>query len=116
MLYERLIFLAVIILSMGLVAFVFFRLFRLLISYRITDKDIKILLFHFIPIYKIPFTNIEKIYEQKFHEVFLIPGWHFPSMIFSKRVTIELKDAWFKYVFLTPKDTNSFIQEIKRFI
>jgi len=104
------------ILVMGVVAFTFFRLFRLITAYKITDDCIKVLLFHFIPIYKIKFTNIEKIYEQQFHEVALVPGWHFPSRVFGRRVTIELKDAWFKFAFLTPEDTSAFISEIQKHV
>lgn len=92
---EGLIAITIGLVGIAVLLFLGFKVFRLLVGYEIADDSIKVLLFHYIPIYKIPFTNIEKIYLQRFHEVVIVPGWHFPSRIFSRRVTIELKNSWF---------------------
>ena len=47
-----------------------------LFSYKITDSDIRVLLFGIIPIYWIPFRKIKKIHEAPFYEVALVPGVH----------------------------------------
>lgn len=98
---------------MGMFLFVCTYLFSFLIKYKITDKDIKILLFNFILIYKIPFEKIIKISSIPFYETIFTPGLHFLKYIFARRVVIEMKDTWFRYVFLTPKDIDGFIKNVK---
>jgi len=114
MILERILWLAGTIILMGLAAFVFFRLFRVLIAYKITDKNITVLLFHFLPIYRVRFEKIVKMHSARVHEVAVIPGWHFPSRVFGRRVVIEMKDTWFRYAFLTPENPDAFISEIKK--
>ena len=111
---NRLLLVALIILSMGVALTLALQLFRLLIGYKVTDKDIAILLFHLVPIYRIPFRKIKKIYSAPMYEVMLIPGLHFPSRVFSRRVVIERRNTWFKFAFLTPKDPDAFIADVKR--
>lgn len=107
-----LIFLTVV--SMGTVLYLFFQLFRLFFSYKITDKDITVLLFHFLPIYRMPFEKIVKIHSAPFHEVALVPGMHLFTRVFARRVVIEMKDRWFIFAFLTPENPDAFISEIKK--
>lgn len=98
----------------GIILFVAFYLFRFLFKYEITEKNIRILLFRFIPIYKIQFSKIEKTYIARFHEVFLIPGLHFLRLPFRKTIVIEMRDTMIKFAFLTPDDPDAFISEIKK--
>ena len=98
----------------GILLFIGFYLFRFLFKYEITDKNIKILLFRFIPIYRIQFSKIEKTYIARFHEVFLIPGLHFLRRPFRKTIVIEMRDTMIKFAFLTPDDPEKFFEEFKK--
>lgn len=113
MVVENLLLLAAVIPSMALGLFLLFQLFRLFFSYKITDKDITILLFHFLPIYRIPFEKIVEIHSAPFHEVALVPGMHLFTRVFARRVVIEMKNKWFVFAFLTPENPDAFIAEVK---
>lgn len=89
-------------------------LFRLLFSYKITSKGIQVLLFNKFPIYRIPFQKIDSIYTANFLQVALVPGLHFPTRIFKKRVVIKTNGTMFRYVFLTPKGPDGFIKDIQK--
>lgn len=114
MILENLQLLAIVILLMGLALYALLFLFRLLFAYKITDKDITVLLFHIVPIYRIPFTKIVEMHSAPVHEVALIPGMHLFRYPFGKRVVIEMRNTWFKFAFLTPSDTEAFIAEVKK--
>lgn len=114
MITDNLLLLAIVIPLMALGLFLLFQLFRLFFSYKITDKDITVLLFHFLPIYRIPFEKIVEMHSAPFHEVALVPGMHLFTRVFARRVVIEMKDRWFIFAFLTPKDPDAFISEIKK--
>src|SRR5450631_484651 len=87
---------------------------NLLLSYEITNSDIRVLLFGVIPIYWIPFRKIKKMHEAPFYEVALIPGVHLFTRTFAKRVVIEMRDKWFIFAFLTPDNPAAFIADVKR--
>ena len=115
MLFERIIFLAATVALMGLAAFIFFYLFRLIFSYEIRDKDILVRLFHFLPLYKIPFSKIVAMRVAPVWEVALVPGMHLPTRpLATRRVAIEMKDRWFIFAFFTPENPDAFIAEIKK--
>lgn len=102
------------LISMGAVLYAFFYLFRLLFAYKITDKHVVVLLFHSLPIYRIPFGKIVEMHSAPFHEVALVPGMHLFTRVFARRVVIEMKDRWFIFAFLTPENPDAFISEIKK--
>src|SRR3989344_7779707 len=112
---NNLIMLAIVIPLMGLAAFAFFYLFRLIFSYEIRNNDILVRLFHFLPLYKVPYNKIVAIRVAPVWEVALVPGMHLPTRpLATRRVAIEMKDRWFIFAFFTPTDPDAFIAEIKK--
>ncbi len=101
---------------MGLLAVTVEGLWRHVFAYQITDKDVRVLLFNRLPIYRIPFHKIVKMHEAPFYEVALVPGKHFFTRTFAKRVVIETKNTWFPFTFLTPDNPTAFIADIKKHI
>ena len=89
-------------------------IFKFMFSYEIRDRDILVRLFHFLPIYKIPYEKIVKMHVAPVWEVAIIPGMHFFTRPFAKRVVIEQRNRWFIYAFLTPSDPDVFITEVKK--
>jgi len=87
--------------------------FRLLFGYRLENNKIIILLFHFLPIYKILVSDIKEIYSAGMLQTLLIPGLRFDSRIFEQRVVIVTKSRLINHVFLTPKNPDVFITEVK---
>lgn len=115
MLLERIIFLAATVALMGLAAFAFFYLFRLIFSYEIRDRDILVRLFHFLPLYKVPYNKIVAIRVAPVWEVALVPGMHLPTRpLATRRVAIEMRDRWFIFAFFTPENPDAFIAEVKK--
>src|SRR5882724_4355894 len=107
-------FFAITFIVMGAVLFAMLGIWRILFSYEITDKDVRVLLFHVVPLYWIPFRKIVKMHEAPFHEVVLVPGKHFFTRMFGRRVVIETRDTWFPFTFLTPNHPSAFIADVKR--
>ena len=114
MILKNILLIAVAVMVMGLLLAGAFRLFRLLFSYRIADDGITVLLFHIIPIYRIPFRKIKQLREASVYEVALVPGMHLFTRPFARRVVIEMRDTWVKFAFLTPDNPAAFIADIKR--
>jgi hypothetical protein len=110
----NLILLTIVLVVMSLLFFGMGGLPKLLLSYKVTESDIRVLLFGAIPIYWIPFRKIKKIHEAPFHEVALVPGVHLFTRTFAKRVVIEMRDKWFIFAFLTPDNPTEFIADVKR--
>jgi hypothetical protein len=77
-------------------------IWRILFSYQITDKDIRVLLFRAVPIYRIPFRKIKELHQAPLYEVALVPGMHLFTRPFARRVVIEMRDTLVMFAFLTP--------------
>jgi hypothetical protein len=107
-------FFAITFVVMGIVLFGVMGIWRILFSYEITDKDVRVLLFHFVPFYWIPFNTIVKMHEAPFYEVVFIPGKHFFTRMFGRRAVIETRDTWLPFTFLTPDDPTAFITEVEK--
>lgn len=88
--------------------------FRLFFSYEIREKDILVRLFHFLPIYKVPYNKIVAIRNAPFHEIVLVPGMHLATRLFARRVAIEMKNRWIIFAFFTPENPDAFIAEVKK--
>jgi hypothetical protein len=101
---------------MGLLWFGMSQLPKLLLSYEITQSDVRVLLLHAIPIYWIPFRTIVKMHVAPFHEVALVPGFHLFTRVFASRVVIEQRGRWFPFAFLTPDNPTAFIAEVENHI
>ena len=110
----NLILLTIVLVVMALLFFGMGALTKLLLSYKITDSDIRVLLFGAIPIYWIPFRKIKEMHEAPFHEVALVPGAHLFTRTFARRVVIEMRDKWFIFAFLTPDNPAAFIADVRR--
>ena len=106
-------FFAITFIVMGAVLFAMLGIWRILFSYEITDKDVRVLLFHVVPLYWIPFRKIVKMHEAPFHEVALVPGVHLFTRTFARRVVFEMRDKWFIFAFLTPDNAAAFIREVE---
>ena len=108
--------LAIVIPLMAVLLFMGLWSFRLFFSYKITDKNITVNLFHILPIYRISFAKIVEMHTAPVHEVALIPGVHLFTRPFARRVVIEMKDTWtfLRFAFLTPDNPDVFIAEIKK--
>lgn len=100
--------------TMALCAVVGYYSFRFIFSYEIRDKDILVRLFHFFPLYKVPFNKIVAMRVAPVWEVALVPGMHLFTRPFAKRVAIEMRDRWFIFAFFTPKNPDAFIAEVKK--
>jgi hypothetical protein len=111
---EKIILIAAALAVMMLLLFLAGRLPQLLVSYKITDRDIRVLLFHTLPIYSIPFGKIVKMHEAPFYEVALVPGVHLFTRTFARRVVIQMRDKWFIFAFLTPENPAAFIADVER--
>jgi hypothetical protein len=114
MVLDNLILIGGALLVMGLLLGTMTQIWKVLIAYRITDHDIQVLLFHFIPIYHIPFHKIVKMHEASFYEVALVPGFHLFTQPFAQRVVIKQRGRWFPLAFLTPNNPSAFIADVKR--
>jgi hypothetical protein len=107
-------FFAITFTVLGVVLFGMMGVWRILFSYEVTDKDVRVLLFHVLPLYWIPFRKIVKTHEAPFHEVVLVPGVHLFTRTFARRVVFETRDKWFVFAFLTPDNPAAFIADVKR--
>ena len=111
---EKIFLIATALAVMALLLFLAGRLPQLLVSYEITDRDIKVLLFHSLPIYSIPLRKVVKMHEAPFYEVALVPGVHLFTRTFARRVVIQMRDKWFTFAFLTPDNPAAFIADVER--
>ncbi len=98
---------------MGLLFVGYVLVWRVVFAYDVTDEHVTVLLFGRIPIYRIPFRKIVKMHEAPFHEVVLVPGKHFFTHMFGRRVVIETRDTWFPFTFLTPDNPAAFIAQVE---
>jgi hypothetical protein len=114
MLLTHLALIAVGLILVGALLILASRVFKLIFSYSVRETEIVVLLFHAVPIYRIPFHVIETLHEAPVYEVALIPGMHLFTRPFARRVVIEMRDRWAKYAFLTPNNPTEFIADIKR--
>lgn len=114
MIINNLLLLAIVVPIITLSLALLFQVFRLLFAYKITDKEIIVLLFHFLPIYKVPFNKIVAMHVASVWEVAIVPGMHLFTRPFAKRVVIEQKDRRFIFAFFTPGNPDVFISEIKK--
>jgi hypothetical protein len=114
MVLNNLMLIAEALLVMGVVLAGMILIWRALIAYRITDRDITVLLFHILPVYHIPFDKIKRIHEAPFYEVAFVPGMHFFTRPFARRVVIEMRDRWVIFAFLTPDNPVGFIADVKK--
>jgi hypothetical protein len=113
MVIANLVLITIALVVMAILFFAMGELQNQLFTYKITDSDIRVLLFGAIPIYWIPFRRIKKMHEAPFYEVALVPGVHLFTRTFARRVVIEMRDKWFIFAFFTPDDPAAFIAEVK---
>lgn len=104
---------AVGVILVGILLLLSSQVFKLVFSYSIREKEIAVLLFHAVPIYTIPYSKIVKMHKATFYEVALVPGVHLFTRVFARRVVIEMRDRWFIFAFLTPKNPSAFIGEVE---
>lgn len=106
---------AIVIPAMALLLYAGVQSFRLIFSYEIRGGEILVRLFHFLPLYKVPFSKIVAIRVAPVWEVALVPGMHLPTRpLATRRVAIEMKDRWFIFAFFTPENPDAFIAEVKK--
>jgi hypothetical protein len=114
MIFTNLVLIAAGIVLVGAILVISSQAFQFIFAYSVNESGIVVQLFHVIPIYRIPFRSIKKLYEAPFYEVALVPGMHLFTRPFGRRVVIDMGDKWPKFAFLTPINPTSFIEEIKR--
>jgi hypothetical protein len=96
-----------------LLGFVLFGL-RFVYGYRIEDRDVAIVLFHVLPLYRIPFDNIEEIRKASLPE--LATGGF--AMRLGNRLTwqgvlIVKRSGWPRRTVITPSDPDAFVRLVE---
>ena len=88
---------------------------RLLFSYKLTESRVEILLFHYITVIRIPYSDIINIYRPSVLELFTrVFVWHCENKFYYNRVLIRRNKGLFPDVFLTPDKPMEFIEKIKQ--
>ena len=88
---------------------------RFIYDYRINDRAIEVLLFRLIPLYRLPFDNIESIKKISLREAGL-GGFtiRLGNRIMGARLLITKKRGLFKKIIITPDKIDEFINELER--
>lgn len=86
---------------------------RLVYDYRITDGGIDIVLFRALPIWRIPFDDIEPVRIASWKELNL-RGFTTLRLgnRFTSRYVVIKKRGWFRTVAITPADAEKFVRQI----
>lgn len=89
-------------------------LVRAVVGYRVGRDAIEFLLFHVLPIYRVPFTKIKIIRKASWPEVLL----RLPTILFLTNwifvrsfVMIEKRSGFSRRIVITPPDPNKFLRE-----
>jgi hypothetical protein len=86
---------------------------RLVYDYRITDGGIDIVLLRALPIWRIPFDDIEPVRIASWKELNLdFTTLRLGNRFTSRYVVIKKSSGWFRYVAITPVDAERFARQI----
>jgi hypothetical protein len=86
---------------------------RLIYDYRITDCGIDIVLFHGLPIWRIPFDDIESVRIASWKELNLgFTILRLGNRFTSRYLAIKKRGGWFRTVAITPADAEKFASQI----
>lgn len=86
---------------------------RLIYDYRITDGGIDIVLFRALPIWRIPFDDIESVRIASWKELNLgFTTLHLGNRFTSRYLLIKKRGGWFRHVAITPVDAEKFASQI----
>lgn len=83
---------------------------RYIYEYRLTDDSIEIILFNFLPIYKIPYSKITTIKECSLLES--IFSFSLGNRIFGKLVLVEKNTGILRRIIFTPSNSVEFVNAI----
>jgi hypothetical protein len=98
---------------------------RLLYGYRVRNHAVEVVLFHVLPVYRVPVDNIELIRKVLFKEA-LFGFWSLRELvsafstlrlgnrIFGPWVLIQKRNGWIRRILITPNDADAFIREVAR--
>jgi hypothetical protein len=106
--------LALILLSVALVASAFQSVGRYIISYKLAKASILVTVFGIVPVGSIPYRDIETMQEVKFTDT-LKPNLltlRFGNRIFGNIVLIKKSRGILKTILITPDDPANFIEEV----
>jgi hypothetical protein len=86
---------------------------RLIYDYRITDGGIDIVLLRALPIWRIPFDDIESVRIASWKELNLgFTTLRLGNRFTSRYLVIKKRRGWFRYVAITPVDAEKFASQI----
>jgi len=86
---------------------------RLVYDYRITDGRIDVVLLRALPIWRIPFDDIESVRIASWKELNLgFTTLRLGNRFTSRYVVIKKSSGWFRYVAITPVDAEKFARQI----
>jgi hypothetical protein len=106
--------LALILLSVALVASAFQSVGRYIISYKLAKASILVTVFGIVPVGSIPYRDIETMQEVKFTDT-LKPNLltlRFGNRIFGNIVLIKKSRGILKTILITPDHPANFIEEV----
>lgn len=87
---------------------------RFVYDYRIENRAIEIVLFHLVPIYRLPFEDIELIRKTSWSELG-VGGItiRFGNRFAGQCVLIQKRNGWFRRIVITPNNADEFIGQVQ---
>jgi|SRR5882757_3046830 hypothetical protein len=83
---------------------------RFLYGYRVHNHAIEVVLFHLLPVYRIPIEDIESIQKASWRELGIGGATlRLGNRVFGQGVLIQRRSGWFRRVVISPEDPDSFI-------
>jgi hypothetical protein len=86
---------------------------RLLYGYRVRDQAIEVVLFHVLPVYRLPLEDIEQIRKASWSELGVGGRTLRLGNRFARQsVLIQRRSGWIRRIVITPDDPDRFISEV----
>jgi hypothetical protein len=86
---------------------------RFLYDYRVHNHAIEVVLFHLLPVYRIPIANIESIQKASWSELGIGGSTlRLGNRVFGQGVLIRSRSGWFRRVVISPEDADRFISRV----
>ena len=92
---------------------------RFIYDYRLSDHAVEVLLFGLIPVWNLPFEEIQAIRKVSWRELGIGRSafrrmLRVGNRLFGQSVLITRKRGWVLHVVVTPKDADGFVSRIER--
>jgi hypothetical protein len=83
-------------------------------GYRVTDRAVEVLLFHALPICRVPLHDIADIRTVHRNQLmFDLFAFRFGNRFARHLILIQKRRGWFRRIVITPPDLDEFIEQVK---